>query len=80
MKKISQILNWLSSLKIAILLLLLIAIFCAIGTIIPQQESEQFYYNNFNKNPLLGIINGNTLLVLGLNHIYTSLWFLLLLK
>ena len=79
MKKISQILNWLSSLKVAILLLLLIAIFCAIGTIIPQQESEQFYYNNFNKNPLLGIINGNILLVLGLNHIYTSLWFLLLL-
>ena len=79
MKKISQVLNWLSSLKIAILLLLLIAISCAAGTFIPQQESDQFYYDNFNKNPLLGIINGNLLLLFELNHIYTSLWFLLLL-
>ena len=50
MKKISQVLNWLSSLKIAILLLLLIAIFCAVGTAIPQQEADQFYYENF-KSP-----------------------------
>ncbi len=80
MKKISQVLNWLSSLKIAILLLLLIAISCAAGTLIPQQESNQFYYENFNKNPLFGIINGNILLLLELNHIYTSFWFLLLLS
>ena len=79
MKKISQVLNWLSSLKIAILLLLLIAISCAAGTLIPQQESDQFYYDNFNKNPLLGLINGNTLILFEFNHIYTSFWFLLLL-
>tara|TARA_B100000579_G_scaffold361487_1_gene319207 strand:- start:178 stop:1458 length:1281 start_codon:yes stop_codon:yes gene_type:complete len=79
MKKISQVLNWLSSLKIAILLLLLIAISCAAGTVIPQQESDQFYYDNFNTNPFLGILNGNLLLLLELNHIYTSFWFLLLL-
>ena len=79
MKKISQVLNWLSSLKIAILLLLLIAISCAAGTLIPQQESDQFYYDNFNKNPLLGLINGNILILFEFNHIYTSFWFLLLL-
>ncbi len=79
MKKFSQVLNWLSSLKIAILLLLLIAISCAIGTVIPQQESEQLYYDTFNKNPFFGIINGKILLLLELNHIYTSFWFLLLL-
>ena len=79
MKKFSQVLNWLSSLKIAILLLFLIAISCALGTVIPQQESEQFYYDNFNENPFFGIINGNILLLLKLNHIYTSFWFLLLL-
>jgi len=79
MKKFSQVLNWLSSLKIAILILLLIAISCATGTIIPQQEADQFYYDNFNKNPFLGIINGNILLLLELNHIYTSFWFLILL-
>jgi len=79
MKKISQVLNWLSSLKIAILLLLLIAISCATGTLIPQQEPDQFYYDNFNKNPFLGIINGNILLLLEFNHVYTSFWFLFLL-
>ncbi len=79
MKKISQVLNWFSSLKIAILLLLLIAISCAAGTLIPQQESDQFYYDNFNKNPFLGIINGNILLLFEFNHVYTSFWFLFLL-
>ncbi len=79
MKKISQVLNWLSSLKIAILLLLLIAISCAAGTLIPQQESDQFYYDNFNRNPFLGIINGNILLLFEFNHVYTSFWFLFLL-
>ncbi len=79
MKKISQVLNWLSSLKIAILLLFLIAISCTTGTLIPQQESDQFYYDNFNKYPFLGIINGNTLLLFEFNHVYTSFWFLFLL-
>ncbi len=78
-RKIGKILNWLSSLKIAILLLILIAISCAVGTTIPQQESDQFYYEFFNKNPFLGVINGNILLLLALNHVYTSFWFLLLL-
>ena len=79
MKKISQVLKWLSSLKVAILLLLVIAIACAAGTLIPQQESDQFYYENFNKNPFLGIINGNILILFELNHVYTSFWFLFLL-
>ncbi len=79
MTRISQVLNWLSSLKIAILLLLLIAISCAAGTLIPQQESDLFYYDNFNENPFLGMINGNILLFFGFNHVYTSFWFLFLL-
>ncbi|AAZ58480.1 putative c-type cytochrome biogenesis protein Ccs1 [Prochlorococcus marinus str. NATL2A] len=79
MKKISQVLNWLSSLKIAILLLLVIAVSCAAGTLIPQQESNQFYYDNFNKNPFLGIINAKILLLFEFDHVYTSFWFLFLL-
>ncbi len=79
MKKISQVLNWLSSLNIAILLLLVIAVSCAAGTLIPQQESNQFYYDNFNKNPFLGIINANILLLFEFDHVYTSFWFLFLL-
>ena len=79
MKKISQVLNWLSSLNIAILLLLVIDFSCAAGTLIPQQESNQFYYDNFNKNPFLGIINANILLLFEFDHVYTSFWFLFLL-
>ncbi len=79
MKKFSQVLNWLSSLKIAIFLLLLIAVSSAAGTLIPQQESDQFYFDNFNKNPFLGVINGNILLLLEFNHVYTSFWFIFLL-
>ncbi len=79
MKKISHVLNWLSSLKIAILLLLVISISCAAGTLIPQQESNQFYYDNFNKNPFLGIINADILLLFEFDHVYTSFWFLFLL-
>ena len=79
MKRLSQVLNWLSSLKIAILLLLLVAISCAAGTLIPQQETDQFYYDNFDENPLFGIIKGNILLFFEFNHIFTSFWFLFLL-
>ncbi len=80
MKKISQIFNWLSSLKIAIFLLFLIAISCALGTAIPQLENDAFYLNNFNKNPFIGLFNGQLLLFLQLNKIYTSIWFLSLLS
>ena len=33
----------------------------------------------FNKNPFLGIINGNILIFFEFNHVYTSFWFLFLL-
>ncbi len=80
MKKISQVFNWLSSLKIAIFLLFVIAIFCALGTAIPQLENDEFYLNNFNESPFIGLLNGQTLLFLQLNKIYTSIYFLSLLS
>ncbi len=80
MKKISQVLNWLSSLKIAIFLLFVIAISCALGTAIPQLENDEFYLNNFNESPFIGLLNGQTLLFLQLNKVYTSIWFLSLLS
>ena len=80
MKTISQVFNWLSSLKIAIFLLFLIALSCALGTAIPQLENDEFYLNNFNQTPFIGLFNGNTLLFLQINKIYTSSWFLFLLS
>ncbi len=80
MKRISQVFNWLSSLKIAIFLLFLIAISCGLGTAIPQLENDEFYLNNFNGSPFIGLFNGEVLLFLQLNRIYTSIWFLSLLS
>ncbi len=68
-----------SSLKFAISLLLFIAFSSSLGTFIPQKLTNQEYLETYNINPLFGFLNGDKILLLGLNHIYTSLWFLLLL-
>src|SRR4029079_13782084 len=68
----------LSNLKLAIFLLLLIAFFSAIGTIIEQDKPIEFYkivYATF----FLGSPIWLYLLQLGFNHIYSSWWFFLLL-
>ncbi len=79
MKSLNKILIWLSSLKIAIFLLIIIALASALGTAIPQNEEIQYYITNYSENPWLGFINGEIILNLQLNHIYSSFWFLFLL-
>ena len=69
----------LSDLRLAIVLLLLIAIASAIGTILPQGEAPDLYLERFNADPWLGLINGDRMLQLQLDRIYSSGWFLLLL-
>ena len=58
---------FLSDLRLAILLLLLIAIASAIGTILPQGEAADLYLNRFNADPWLGLINGDRMLQLQLD-------------
>ncbi len=79
MKRLWNLLNWLSSLKVAISLLLFIAIASGIGTAIPQGEPPEEYLINYQSQPWLGLINGKLLLKLQLNHVYSSVWFLALL-
>ena len=79
MKAIQRVFNWLSSLKVAIVLLLLIAFSSAIGTAIPQGERADTYIGIFKDDPWLGLINGEVLLKLELDHVYTSYWFIILL-
>ena len=79
MRNFQKIVRWLSSLKVAILLLIIIAIASAIGTAIPQGEPPQNYINKYDSNPLIGLINGQILLLMQLDHIYSSFWFLSLL-
>ena len=66
-----------SSLRFAISLIIFIAISSGIGTFIPQGNKSQDYIESFNKEPIFGIINGDYILKLQLDHIYTSFWFLL---
>jgi len=69
----------LSDLRLAIGLLLLIALASAIGTILPQGEDPALYLDRFNTTPWLGLINGDLMLQLQLDQVYSSLWFLCLL-
>jgi cytochrome c biogenesis protein len=69
-----------ADLKLAIILLLLIAIFSISGTVIEQGQSIKYYQENYPENPaLFGFLTGQVLLNLGLNHVYTTWWFLALL-
>jgi cytochrome c biogenesis protein len=70
----------LGNLKVAIALLLLIALFSISGTAIEQAESFDFYRQNYPEHPaLFGFLSYKVLLAAGLNHVYSSWWFLALL-
>ncbi|NES17423.1 MAG: cytochrome c biogenesis protein [Symploca sp. SIO3E6] len=75
-----QLLPLLSNLKLAILLLLAIAIFSISGTVIEQGQSLQFYQANYPEDPaLFGFLSWKVILAIGLDHVYRTFWFLSLL-
>jgi len=76
MSILRRIIAWTSSLKVAIILLLLIALASALGTAIPQGNSIESYLEIYGTHPWLGLIDGNTLINLQLDHVYSSNWFL----
>jgi len=65
-----------SSLRFAISLIIFIAISSGIGTFIPQGNNKKFYIDIFDDSPIFGFLNGENVLKLQLDHIYTSFWFL----
>ncbi|MBO8205189.1 cytochrome c biogenesis protein ResB [Prochlorococcus marinus] len=65
-----------SSLRFAISLIIFIAISSGIGTFIPQGNNKKFYIDIFDDAPIFGLLNGDNVLRLQLDHIYTSFWFL----
>ena len=67
---------WISDLRVAIGLLILIAIASALGTLVPQKESAALYHRVYDAEPWLGLFNGDRLLALQLDHVYSSGWFL----
>ncbi len=66
-----------SSLKFAISLLVFIAFSSGLGTLIPQGLEKKDYLESYKNNPIFGFIDGDKILFLELDHIYTSKWFLI---
>ncbi|MEM8604202.1 MAG: cytochrome c biogenesis protein [Cyanobacteria bacterium P01_H01_bin.121] len=70
----------LADLRLAIALLLAIAIASISGTVIEQGQSLSFYQENYPEQPaLFGFLTWKFILSLGLNHAYSTWWFLALL-
>lgn len=70
----------LANLKLAIVLLLVIALVSVTGTVIEQGEPPAFYEANYPLKPaLFGFITYQFILTTGLNQVYSSWWFLCLL-
>ncbi|MEB3184416.1 MAG: cytochrome c biogenesis protein ResB [Cyanobacteriota bacterium] len=77
--RLNRLAAWLSDLRLAIGLLVVIAVASAIGTAIPQKEIEEVYHRLYDNQPWLGLLNGSRVLTLQLDHVYSSGWFLVLL-
>lgn len=72
-----KLLQLLADLRLAIALLLLIALFSVSGTVIEQGETLDFYQSNYPEAPaLFGFVTWRFILNLGLNHVYQTPWFL----
>lgn len=72
-----EILPVLANLRLAIVLLLVIAVSSISGTVIEQGESLAFYQKNYPEHPaLFGFLTWKVIALLGLDHVYRTWWFL----
>jgi cytochrome c biogenesis protein len=75
-----EVLPIIADLRLAIVLLLAIALFSMTGTIIEQGESIEFYKAAYPENPAwFGFITWKFILTVGLDKVYRTWWFLSLL-
>ena len=74
-----KVFRLLADLRFSIFILLLISFCSILGTIIEQDQSIEIYKINYTlTNPIFGILTWDRILKLGLNHVYTTWWFFLL--
>ncbi len=72
-----EILPILTDLRLAIALLLIIAVFSISGTVIEQGQSPAYYQSNYPESPaLFGFLTWKVIQVVGLDHVYRTWWFL----
>jgi len=76
--RIQNFLKIVTDLRFAIFVLAIIAGISSLGSFIEQDESLAFYKENYAK-PIYGIIDANFILNLGIDHVYSTWWFLSLL-
>ena len=74
------ILRSLADLRFAIFVLLIIASFSIIGTVIEQDQALNYYQTNYPiEKSILGFIHWKFIINFGLDHIYKTAWFITLL-
>ena len=73
---LKRLFAFLADLRVAIVLLLLIALASAVGTAIPQGDPSVSYVEAYAETPWLGLLHGEQVLQLQLDHVYSSGWFL----
>ena len=72
-----KIFRTLADLRFSIFILLLISLCSIIGTVIEQDQSIEIYKLNYPIiNPLFGFLSWDFILNFGLDHVYTTWWFL----
>jgi cytochrome c biogenesis protein len=72
-----EFLPLLTDLRLAIALLLIIALFSISGTVIEQGQSPAYYQSNYPEHPaLFGFLTWKVIQVVGLDHVYRTWWFL----
>ncbi len=72
-----ELLPLLADLKLAIALLLIIAVASSLGTVIEQGEAVEFYQANYPEDPaLFGFLSWRVILALGSDQVYRTPWFL----
>lgn len=74
-----RIIKYLSNLNFAIILLLIIATISAVGAVIEQDQSLEFYKKNYDQLFFANLRLSQIILGLGFNHIFKTWWVNLLL-
>ena len=78
--KIQKYFTIFTNLKFSIFILILIALGSSLGSFIEQDEVKNFYEENYPlSKPIYGFITYKIILNLGLDHVYRTWWFILLL-
>jgi cytochrome c biogenesis protein len=78
--KFQRTFGFFAKFEFGIFMLGIIALLSSVGSFIEQDESLEFYQENYSlTQPIYGFITWKSILFFGLDHIYTTWWFLSLL-